>query len=128
MKIKIIPDTGKYVINTNIAKEDFDLLKKYNPDALKIKDEEGNDVFAIGYTEGKSNAASFGVTFGGVDRNGCLVANFDIPAGEDHLQEYVADAIGSVITNLAAIERSIPTTAATVKTNRADLIASIEIV
>ena len=71
MKITINGDA--YVLASEIKAEDIELLKKYDPDALKIKDKDGNDKFSVTYAEGKSGIQKFTdsacATFGGKTRD-----------------------------------------------------------
>ena len=67
MKLTITGDA--YALTSAIKVSDIDLLKKYNPDALNVKDKDGKVVFGVSYSEGKPNVAGFGVTFGGKTRD-----------------------------------------------------------
>lgn len=125
MKIAIAGDA--FVITSDIKKKDFDLLKKYKPEALKIVDEDGNDVFSIEYSEGNPSIAKFGVTFGGVTRNNSakLTLTGIIPTNVADAREYVADTIGGVMANIKTIEDNVGGSATDVANARKALIDSI---
>lgn len=125
MKITIFKEVQKFTITSAVSKEDFDLLRKYNPSALVLKDKDGNQIFAIG--EGNDCLASFGVTFGGTTAGGNLKYTGTIPAdlGKQTPAEYVADLVGCCLDGLKAIEENIPAAATAVRTSRASLISGI---
>lgn len=121
MKLTITADA--YALTSDVKVNDIELLRKHNPDALKIMDEDGNTKFALGYSEGKPNVASFGVTFGGKtrDENGYATITGTIPSDlktVDAAKEYLADKFGAVYTYLKQLEESIPAAAAKVTSDR----------
>lgn len=128
MKITLHSDVNKYVLTSTLKKEDIDLVKKYRPEALKIKDSEGNDVFAMSYSEGKSGVSKFGITFGGTGKTGyaIVVGNLPatLPAGVS-AKDYVADEVGSALAYINKLEASLPEVVAAIKSERNTLVESI---
>ena len=128
MKITITADA--YALTSDLAVKDIELLKKYNPDALKITDEDGNVKFAVGYSEGKPNIASFGVTFGGKTRDEAGKATItgvipsDVKTAEG-AKEFVAEKFGSVVAYLKQLEETVPKAAKEVADARKALVDSI---
>lgn len=128
MKLTITGDA--YALTSSVKVADIKLLKKYQPDALKILDEEKNVKFAVDYSEGKSNVAAFGITFGGATRddNGYATVTGTLPQGlntAEAAKEYLADQFGGVVAYLTKLEESIPTAVETVSTVRKDFIDGI---
>lgn len=129
MKLAVIKDVKKYILTSTIAKEEFDLVSKYAPSSLKVKDAEGNDLFAMSYAEGKHSISKFGVTFGGVSHEGKkLLVTGDLPELPDGTEgEYVADLVGAALTFINALEEIVPAKAAKIKEERTALIKDIAV-
>lgn len=129
MKITLHRDVAKYVLTSTIKKEDLELVKKYRPDALKIKDSDGNDIFGMSFVAGKPCISKNGVTFGAVNADGFAIVTGDIPEklpeGTPNAGEYVADVVGAALAHVNALEASLPEVVATIKTERAALIGGI---
>lgn len=130
MKLTITADA--YALTSDIKVKDIELLKKYNPDALQIKDEEGNTKFAVSYSEGKPSVAAFGVTFGGKtrDENGYATITGTIPSDlktTEAAKDFVAEKFGGVVAYLREIERTITSAADKVMTTRKELADSITV-
>lgn len=132
MKIKILNDVKKYVITSTIKKEQLELVKKYRPDALVLKDADGNDVFGMSYVEGRPCVSKNGVTFGSVNDAGYLLVTGDIPAdlpkGVADNKNYVADIIGAAQANIKALEASLPEVIEQIGAARSEIISGIETV
>lgn len=130
MKICITGDA--YTLTSDISVNDITLLKRYNPEALQIKDENGNVKFAVDYAEGKPQTAPFCIVFGGFtrDEEKKATATGALPAGmntNEQAKEYVAEIFGKIIANLKAMETTIPAEAAKISGERKALIESIDI-
>lgn len=131
MKITITADA--FALTSAIAVSDITTLKKSNPSALKIRDEEGNDLFAVSYVEGKPSVSAAGITFGGKSRGeddaaGKATFTGMIPAGVKDAKDYVAEVFASAITYLAQLEETVPAAAQKVATDRKNLVDSIEVI
>lgn len=68
MKVINLKNYGVVVFNTKLTKEAIEKLQKHMPSALKLKDEEGNETFAIGF--GQASMTEYGVCFDRVDSEG----------------------------------------------------------
>ncbi len=128
MKLTITADA--YALTSSLKVKEIELCKKYNPDALKIKDADGNDKFGISYNEGKPNVSANGVTFGGTsrDENGYATITGTIPSTAktaEAAKEYVAETFGAVVANLKALEESVPKAAEKIATDRKALVDGI---
>ena len=129
MKITLHNDVLKYVLTSTLKKEDLDLVKKYRPDALKIKDGDGNDIFGMSYVAGKPCVSKNGITFGAANSDGFAIVVGDIPeklpSENANAGEYVADIVGAALTHINALEKSIPEVVTAIKQERTALIGSI---
>lgn len=130
MKVTLFKDVARYALTSTLTKENIDLVKKYRPDALKVKDADGNDVFGISYVEGKNCIAKNGITFGATSHDGgfaMVVGDLPetLPAGTPNVNEYVADIVGSALGYLESLENTLPSIAEGIACDRAALIDSI---
>ena len=129
MQIKIFRNLNTFTLTSSIKKDDIELVKKYRPAALKKKDADGNDIFAMSYVEGKPCIAASGITFGSADVEtghamivGCIPES--LPANTT-ASDYVADKVGGVLAFVKELETSIPEVVNAIKAERAALIGSI---
>ncbi len=129
MKLTVM--TGAYSLTSDIKVEDILLLKKYNPDALVIKDDEDNVKFAVSYSEGNPCVASFGVTFGSksfTDGKASITETLPTSLSDvDNAKEYVAEKFGAVIAYLRALELTVPEDASAIREQKKALIDSITV-
>lgn len=129
MTIKTYRDLKKYALTSTLTKEDIELVKKYRPDALKKKDADGNDIFAVSYVEGKPSVSACGVTFGGKTVNGgYAMIEGDLPAtlpSGTTYGDFIADKVGSALPFINEFEATLPAVVESIKADRAGLIGSI---
>lgn len=125
MKLAITGDA--YVLTSTLKAADIQLVKKHQPDALKIKDKDGNDIFALGYNQGSPCISKCGVTFGGTSRDGGEFATITgtLPAGTTNAKEYVADLVGSALQNINKLEATLPEVIETIKRERRELLDAV---
>lgn len=69
MKVINLQNYGVIVINTELTKEALLKLKRHNPSALKLKDDEGNEYFGISVSENAS-INDYGISFDKEDSDG----------------------------------------------------------
>jgi hypothetical protein len=120
MKVTITGNTC--VLTSSIKVDDIKLVKKYNPEALQVKDDKGNEVFRIAYTEGKGSIAPFGITFGNksLDGNGFaqVSGSFGGAVDEGNVKEVAADLIAPVQEYLTKLEATIPIVVEAIRASR----------
>ncbi len=128
MQIKIFKDLKQYTLTSGMTAAQIATVKKYRPEALKKKDADGNDIFAVSYVEGKSNVSANGVTFGAKSSDGgkaMIVGTLPASLEENKYGEYIADQVGAALTYINDLEDTIPAVAAEIEAERATLIGSI---
>ena len=129
MQIKIFKLPKQYALISSIKKSDIELVKKYRPDALKKKNEAGDDIFAMSYVEGKSCVSANGITFRAVDADtGCAVIIGALPdtlPANTTNGDYIADVVGAALPFVNEIEEKVPAIAAEIRAERSTLIGSI---
>ena len=131
MRIALIGDA--VVVTSTLKVEEIETLKKYNSDALKIFDADGNQTFGVSYENGNGTLSKKGVVFGSPSRDGngfaTLTINLeteeDVPA--DLLKEMIADMLGDIPTKLEVIEQQAPAALSEVNAAREALINSITV-
>lgn len=132
MKFTITADA--FALTSKIKVKDIELLKKCKKtDALKIKDEKGNEKFAISYVEGKPCIADFGITFSGKtrDENGYATLTGTIPSSvntQEGAKEFVAETFGAIVAYLKSLEETVPAEAEKIANERKAIADSISVV
>ena len=129
MIIRIFRDLKQYTLTSSITKDDIDIIKKYRPAALKKKDADGNDIFAVSYVEDRPCISPSGMTFGSVSAEGGYVMIVgSLPETlPEHMSagDYVADKVGSALSFVSEFETSVPDVANSIRHERAELINGI---
>ena len=124
-KITIVGDA--VVITSERTLEEIKTLKKYKPEALELKDEEGDVYFKVGTECG--NANQYGVSFMEESRNGDGKASLTIlisPCIEDAVK-YVTDRFGLAILNLNKVEKQFDTALEEVSAQQAEILENITV-
>ena len=124
--------SNSYALTSDITVGQIESLKSRNPDALKIKDENGNDVFAVSYAEGKDCITAFGVTFGAKSRDGSnkAVVVGTIPSGietNEAAKAYVEEKLHKATEYLKTLEETVPAAATKVAEAKNSLMSVIEV-
>ena len=118
--MKKIQITGTaYTVTSDLAVEDIQIVAQHAPDKLRIKDEDGNDVFAVGFNNGHQVVSKYGFTFGGRNAEGLATFTSMIPAGTEDPKVFIADQLCGVVSHLETLEQSIPATATEVRAEQA---------
>lgn len=129
MQIKIFKNLKQYTLTSTLKVADIELVKKHRPGALKKKDAEGNDIFAVSYVENKPCVAANGVAFGAKDVDtGCAMIIGTLPETLPNGTtngDYIADKVGSALAYINEFEASIPAVAEEIRAQRSALIGSI---
>ena len=103
-QINVTGDTIQ--IKTSLTAEDFDLVKYYNPDALKLKDEKGNEVFGI--TTGDAHVSKYGIALCNTDSEGRLFMTTNNPVNDhddpEEEKKIISKEFAQVINHLQIIE------------------------
>lgn len=130
-KVRILGDAG--VITSSHKLEDIKKLQKYNPEALKLRKENGNGekvaVFAIGVGD-TPHCSQYGITFATAERDGSGKASltFVIPADVEEVKEWVEEEFGRALNYLNEIEAGLNTAIEKVNAERAKVRECISVV
>ena len=103
--IQIAGDSIVVTASTKLA--DLLLITKNRPSALRIKDDDGNDIFAV--SVGSNSISPELVSFATVARGASGLANvtLKIPDDVEDVEGYIVDTYGGAITNLNKIEATL---------------------
>lgn len=99
MKVINLKNYGVIVFNTKLTKVAIEKLARHIPDALKLKDEEGNDIFAIGFGANAS-ISNYGVNFNKVDSEGKAL----ITIGKTMENEEIAEEFAGILMRVKEVE------------------------
>ena len=100
MKVKVVGTA--LIITSTLKVAQVEAAKNFAPDALKVFDDEGNQVYAVATGE-TASIGKFGTTFNGADAEGNLQATVVIDNAADK-KKYVTEQYGLAIAGLAQAE------------------------
>lgn len=130
-KIVIVGDA--VVITSSMKLEDIKTIQKYRPDALILKDEEGEPVFRLGVCKDGEcgDIGKYGAEFSSAARDGTGLATMTLSAAgapeDQDITEFVADTIGAYIAQLNKLEASLTDVLAEITAERDEIKASITV-
>lgn len=116
MNITIYRAVRMFCITSDIFKEDFDLIKKYDSEKLTLKNENGEQVFSIKYDENRPCVDKYGIVFNGVDSLGHLTASIAYPSDIEDVKKYVSEYVFAAAEKLKKLEEQVIVAAADVET------------
>lgn len=106
-KLSIMGDTVQ--ITTELTKETIKRVSDYAPEALKLFDEEGNEIFGIGV--GNASCSKYGICFCSEDANGKLFMTTNNPvtnhADPEKEREEVIRCFAQMLSKLKAVEENV---------------------
>lgn len=100
MKVINLKDYGVVVFQSSLTVEAFKALQKHMPSALKLQDEERNDIFALAYKEGKGSISEYGICFDKADSEGNVLITVQATLSSAE----IADEYAAIILKAKAIE------------------------
>lgn len=121
MKVINLKNYGVVVFNTKLTKVAIEKLAKHAPEALKLKDEEGNDVFAIGFGTTPS-ITKYGICFDKVDSEGKALVTINATMENSEIAEEYA----SILMQVKSIEAAAENAYRTLEANLMEIANAIE--
>ena len=91
MKVINLKNYGVVVFNTELTKEAILKLQKHNPDALKIKDDNGDEIFAISFND--ASLSDYGICFDREDSDGKALLTITATMTNEELAEEFASIL-----------------------------------
>ena len=115
-KAKIVILGAAAVLVSGVKLEDWKLVEKYAPEALKIADEEGEDRFLIASRPGAGSVNKYGICWGTyLSDEGCATVTVLIDEDVEDKKAAVMDIMGSALMDLQEIEENIPAVVADIR-------------
>jgi len=120
------------VVTSTMKVEDIRTIQKYRPDALILKGgEDGSEpIFRIGLTDDSTGCINrYGAEFYSEthDAEGRATMTL-ICRAEGDIKEAVADTIGAYVMTLNKLEETLPAVLAEIETEKAEILANIEVI
>lgn len=114
------------VISSGISYSELALLQKVNPEALILRDKDGEPIFRVAVDTGTDggNINPYGIEFRKTGDDDATVTEFT-PNVED-FKESILDKLGAALGNLLKIEEAAPAAIAEAKEARDKIAANIE--
>ena len=122
MKVINLKPYGVIAFSSTLTLEAIKALQKHMPSALKMRDIDGNDVFALDYKEGQGSISEYGICFNKVDSDGCALLSIQT----DMTNKEIADEYAAVILKAKEVEAWATDAYASLVEQLADVEASIE--
>ena len=102
--------TGDMIqIKTKLTEEEFELVNYYKPEALKIVDDKGNEIFGI--TRGDAHVSKYGISFCNTDAEGRLFMTTTNPVSDhsdvEKERKEINREFAQMINNLQIIETQV---------------------
>ena len=117
------------VITSAMALEELKTIKKYRPETLVLKDEEGEPIFAVGVTRGSGCISKYGAEFGseshGEDPKACIT--MIVPGITGDVEAQVSEMVGPAILRLNEIEDTLPAVLEEIENEKAAIRSTITV-
>ena len=91
MKVINLKNYGVVVFNTELTKEAILKLQKHTPDALKLKDDNGDEIFAISFND--ASLSDYGICFDREDSDGKALLTITATMTNEELAEEFASIL-----------------------------------
>lgn len=125
-KMRIIGRT--LTIESSATVAELQKLSKFNPEALKLRDE-NNDVYFVVATGGISSIGKHGICFAGDSYTSEPKATIEISLSleaQDNPKQYAAENYGSIFKNLQKVEEGLAEAIESVEADHQAIVAAIE--
>ena len=129
-KINVVGDA--VVVTSALKLEDIKTLEKYRPDALVLKDEEGEPVFKLATSCCGGSIGKYGATFSSTTHDDEKLATFTsvLKSGDsspEEIKEFIADVYGYPVMTLNKLEATLTDVLTEVELEKEAVLDSIEI-
>ena len=116
------------VLTSTLKLEDIKLLAKYRPEALELKDDNGEPVFVVTTScDPAGNCSKYGAAFGGSNQEGQATITHSF-GDVENVREYLAGIFGDTLMSLKKLEETVPAAVSAVRAERAAIAESIVLI
>lgn len=123
MKIKVIEN--KILVESSITVAEFESVRRYAPETLKLKDKEGDEIFVI-MTGAVSCIGDYGIVFN--EYGDKLVAWVDVDEVGIPKKKYIEERYGMALSRLKEVETEVAQCISDVNAKIATITDSIEVI
>lgn len=123
MKIKVIEN--KILVESSVTVEEFEKVQRYAPEALIIRDDEGDEIFAV-MIEEHSMVDDIGVAFN--KHGNKLIAWLHMAKAEGPKKKYIEETYGMALSRLKEVEAKVAQCLNDVQAKISTVTDSIEII
>lgn len=102
MKVINLQTYGVVVISSELTLDAIKALQKHIPSALRLRDEEGDDIFAVSFNDDKASFSEHGICFNKIDSEGKVLLTINSTMSN----EQIADEFAAVLMNLGMVEEN----------------------
>lgn len=127
MNIKV---SGRAVTITSLNVETFKEAKRYAPDLLQLRDDEGNSYFMVSVNENRAGSIDeYGIVFGSVTADNHAECTILLPekVKAENRKKWVQETCGLALVNLVKLEQQIEEGLAEVLHTIGDVMTNITI-
>ena len=128
-KAKVLGDA--LVITSTQKLEDLKMILKYRPEALVLKDEDGDEYFRVGVSDNSGIIGTYGAEFGGethdADKKATITLMIDGSGTPEEIKADIAEDIGLVLLNIEKVEEKIPEVLNEIKAERDRILEHITV-
>lgn len=122
MKVINLQTYGVVVINSELTLDAVKALQKHIPSALKLRDEDGDDVFAVSFNNDKASFSEHGICFNKIDSEGKVLLTINSTMSN----EEIADEFAAVLMHLEMVEETATLAYKSLKEQLLDIASAIE--
>lgn len=117
------------LIISDIAVKDIKLVKKYNPEALVLKDEKENALFAVDFNKKSGTSGKYGITFNEiVNGKAAISVNCDPAISVEKRKEHLTDFMMDFIQPLELLTQQITVAAKTTRAFKEEVSKQIDVI
>lgn len=122
--VKILGDV--FQIKSTLTEKAIKKAESYDPNILKLKDKDGNELFAVGL--GNASISKYGICFGATDENdGRVFATIEETGGSTLKKEDIVENFATVLLNLNRIEKQVQENMELISAAETELMDNIEV-
>lgn len=106
MATKIIVSGNGVTVKMDKALADIKTLEKHNPKALRLYDEDKNEIFRVASTTGEGSINAYGASFDGESRDDAknAILTLMMPTEARDAKAWVEEVIGTAVLKLNKVE------------------------
>jgi hypothetical protein len=122
MRVINLQTYGVVVISSELTLDAVKALQKHIPSALRLRNEEGDDVFAVSFNDDKASFSEHGICFNKTDSEGKVLLTINSTMSN----EQIADEFAAVLMHLGMVEENATFAYSSLQEQLLDIASAIE--